>query len=162
MPPTFASDSSPSGYSHNEAAPPASEAPGLADQQDSPLLTDDGTPAAIQKALAELAGRRRQVAELEALGKLKDERIAQFEELIRSLEVQVATWKQAAMERATANVLDVKLEASFKDSLKAFDAELERVRKDRDKQAAQKKWYAVGGALMGALVVLGVLAAGKD
>ena len=124
--------------------------------QDSPLLTDD-LPEAIQKALAELAGRRREVEALKSAVGVRDDKIRILEQIIAQQTEIIEQWKTAATERAGANVFDSKLEASYKASVARYSVELAAVRIDRDKANRARKWWFATGLVLG--VVAGVFAA---
>lgn len=130
----------------------------VADCQDPPVLTDD-LPEAIQKALAELAGRRREVEALKSAVGARDDKIRILEGIIAQQTEIIEQWKTAATERAGANTIDAKLEASYKASVAKYSVELANVRIDRDKQASQKKWWLAAGIVIG--TVVGVLAGSR-
>lgn len=130
----------------------------MADCQDPPVLTDD-LPEAIQKALAELAGRRREVEALKSAVGARDDKIRILEGIIAQQTEIIEQWKTAATERAGANTIDAKLEASYKASVAKYSVELANVRIDRDKQASQKKWWLAAGIVIG--TVVGVLAGSR-
>lgn len=128
----------------------------VADSQDRPepaFLTDD-IPEAVQKALVELEGRRREVAALRLAVGVRDDKIRILESIIAQQTEIIAEWKNAATERATANKLDAKLEESYKASVARYAVELANVRIDRDRQAGQKKWWGLAGVVLGVVVTL--------
>lgn len=156
--PTFAGDSVNSGTSPNDPAPVAPSHGAVAPSQDSPILTDD-IPEAVQKALVELEGRRREVAALRLAVGVRDDKIRILEGIIAQQTEIIELWKTAANERAGANSIDAKLEKSYQASVARYAVELANTRIDRDKQASRKKWYFVVGVVLG---VLGGMFAGKD
>lgn len=128
----------------------------VAASQDSPVLTDD-LPEAIQKALVELEGRRREVAALRLAVGVRDDKIRILEGIIVQQTEIIDLWKTAATERANANTLDAKLEASYKASVAKYSVELANVRMDRDRQAGQKKWWGLGGLVVGVVLTVAIL-----
>lgn len=111
---------------------------------------------AIQKALVELAQRRKEVEALKAANAARDERIKGLLEIIADQERIIVLWKQAAEARANANAVDDQIKASYEASVKAYDAELARVRGERDAARKQRWTFASVALIFGA--VLGVLA----
>ncbi len=120
---------------------------------------ETATETAIRKALAELEGKRAEVAALKEVIGAKDKHIKALNELLDQSAQIIEQWKLAAKERGTANALDAKLEESYKLSISRYAVELAAVRIDRDRQAGQKKWWLAAGIVLG--VVAGVFAA-KD
>ena len=123
------------------------------------LQVETAEATAIRKALAELEGRRAEVAALKETIGAKDKQIKALGELLDQQTQIIAQWKTAATERASANTLDAKLEASYKASVAKYSVELANVRIDRDKQASRKKWYFLAGLAVG---ILGSVYAAKD
>lgn len=156
--PTYAGVFENSGTSPNDPAQVAASHGAVEASQDPAFLTDD-IPEAIQKALVELEGRRREVAALRLAVGVRDDKIRILESIIAQQTEIIAQWKTAATERATANTLDARLEASYKASVAKYSVELANVRIDRDKQASRKKWYFVAGLAVG---ILGGIFAAKD
>lgn len=156
--PTFAGDSSHSGTCPGEGPTLAATHSTVAAAQDAPstVLIGDEIPEALQKALAELDGRRKEVAALRLAIGARDDKIRILEGIIAQQADIIALWKTAARERATANAADAKIEASYKASVTNYELELARVRIDRDRQASRKKWWGLAGLVAG--VVIGVLA----
>lgn len=163
--PTSAVVSSSSGIYPNDPPAVAASHAAVADPQDriapSFLTTQDDAelPEAIQKALAELKGRREEVAALRLAVGARDEKIRILESIVAQQEQLITEWRTAATERADVNRLDAKIEASYRDSVARYAVELAAVRKDRDRQASAKKWWLAAGVVLG--VLAGVLAA-KD
>ncbi|MCC6793013.1 MAG: hypothetical protein IT336_15095 [Thermomicrobiales bacterium] len=156
--PTFAGVSASSGTYPND--PPAVASPPGAvaspqDRQDAgpAFLTEDLSPA-LQKALAELEGRRQEVAALRLAVGVRDDKIRILEGIVAQQTELVERWKTAALERADVNALDAKIEASYRDSVARYSVELARVRQDRDKQASLKKFWAIGGFVLGVVVTV--------
>lgn len=124
--------------------------------QNSDTSSETQEAVALQKALEELSGRRREVEALKAAIGARDERIKGLLEIIADQERITALWREAAEARANANATDDKIKASYEQSVKAYEVELARVRADRD-AAKRQRWFFSGVALvLGA--VLGVLA----
>ena len=99
------------------------------------------------------------MAALKEVVKAKDTHIAALEKLIEQQSKIIAEWRAAAEARAVANDADARLEASYQESVKRYQEELARVREERD-DARKSRWlWAVGGALIGAVLVV---AAGRD
>lgn len=119
-------------------------------------VIDDQEAVAIQKALVELAQRRKEVEALKAANAARDERIKGLLEIIADQERIIVLWKQAAEARANANAVDDQIKASYEASVKAYDAELARVRGERDAARKQRWTFASVALIFGA--VLGVLA----
>jgi len=109
---------------------------------------------AIRRALEELAGRRAEVAALKETIGAKDEQIKALNNLLVQQAQIVEQWRTAATERAGANTIDAKLEASYKASVSRYAVELANVRIDRDRQAGQKKWWGLAGVVLGVVVTL--------
>lgn len=108
---------------------------------------------AIQKALEELKGRRAEVEALKAAVGARDERIKGLVDIIADQDRIIALWKEAAGARGEANAADAKIEASYEASVKQYEAELARVRQERD-SARRSRWlWALGGAVVGVLAV---------
>lgn len=119
----------------------------------------DEEAVAIAKALAELEGRRAEVAALKETLAAKDKHIAALEGLVADQAKLIDLWRTAATERHAANDADARIEASYQESVKRYEAELERVRKERD-SARRSRWlYALGGVVLGAALVV---AAGRN
>lgn len=116
-------------------------------------------PEALQRALAELAGRRQEVAALKLAVSARDDKIRLLESIVAEQERLITEWRTAATERADVNRLDAKIEKSYQDSVARYGVELARVRIERDKARSVKKWYLAAGLVLG--VVVGVFAA-KD
>lgn len=114
---------------------------------------------AIRKALEELAGKRAEVAALHETIGAKDKQIRALTDLLDNQEQIIELWKEAAKERAGANEIDARIEASYKQSVAAYSVELANVRIERDKARAQKKWWGLAGLAFG--IVVGVLVGSK-
>lgn len=151
--PTYAGACASSGTFLNEGPQVASTGGAVAPAQDSPLLTDD-LPEAIQKALAELGGRRREVEALKSAVGARDDKIRVLEGIIAQQEQIIALWKTAATDRAAANALDAKIEASYKATVTSYELELARVRIERDKARRAKKWWGLAGVVFGVVVTV--------
>lgn len=158
--PTSAAVSANSGTFPNEPPAMASSHGAVAAPQDAPstILTDE-LPEAIQKALVELEGRRREVTALRLAVGVREDKIRILEGIISEQEQVIAHWKTAARERAGANAIDAKLEESYKASVAKYSVELANVRIDRDRQASRKKWYFAAGLALG---IVGGIFAAKD
>ena len=120
---------------------------------------ETATETAIRKALVELEGKRAEVAALKETIGAKDAQIAALNNLLDNSAQIIEEWKVAARERAVASSIDAKIEALYQKSIEKYDKELAEVRRDRDRQAAQKKWWFAAGVILG--IVTGVVAA-KD
>jgi hypothetical protein len=112
----------------------------------------DAEAVAIAKALAELEGRRAEVAALKEVVKAKDTHIAALERLIEQQTKIIAEWRTAAEARAVANDVDARLEASYQESVKRYEAELARVREERDSARRSRFTWAAVALVVGAVV----------
>lgn len=110
---------------------------------------ETATETAIRKALAELEGKRAEVAALKEVIGAKDKHIKALNELLDQSAQIIEQWKLAAKERGTANALDAKLEESYKLSISRYAVELAAVRIERDKARAAKKWWGLAGLAFG-------------
>lgn len=118
---------------------------------------NDDEAKAINKALAELEGRRAEVAALKDLVGAKDRQIASLESLIAAQAKLVEQWRAAAEARHDANDSDAAIKASYEASVKAYEKELAETRADRDRWRSRFKlgviWGAVGGAVLTVLAI---------
>jgi chromosome segregation ATPase len=119
--------------------------------------SQDDDARAIEQALAELAARRKEVEALRVAVGARDDRIAVLERIVADQDKLVQLWKQAATERATASAADAKLEASYQESVKRYEAELARVREERD--SARRTRWTIGGLCLAVGAVVGFVAA---
>lgn len=110
---------------------------------------ETATETAIRKALAELEGKRAEVAALKETIGAKDKHIKALNELLDQSAEIIEQWKLAAKERGTANSLDAKLEESYKLSISRYAVELANVRIERDRARAAKKWWGLAGLAFG-------------
>jgi DNA replication protein DnaC len=115
---------------------------------------NDDLLKSLEKALAELESARKvnslQREEIDAL-QAKIDALASLVEIEKQ---RAEEWKKASQERATANQLDSQRIALFEKSLEEFKAELLKVRAERDKARKQRSIFAVGGVIVGGLLVL--------
>lgn len=116
--------------------------------------TSSDEAVAIAKALAELEGRRAQVAALKEALAAKDRHVATLEALIAGQAQLIELWKTAATERRDANAIDSRLQQSYEESVTRYKEEIERVRGERDSARRQRWLYGFGGAVLGAVVAI--------
>lgn len=133
----------------------ASARPTSAAAWQSSVISDDAEAVALQKALEELSQRRKEVDALRASLGARDERIKVLEQIVADQDKLVELWKTAATERATANGLDAKIEALYKESVAKYEIELQRVRAERDAARRQRWLWALGGIVIGVALVVG-------
>ncbi len=117
----------------------------------------DDEAVKIARALAELEQRRVQVVAMQETLAAKDRHVAALEALIAEQARLIALWKTAAAERATANDADEKIQALYEESVKRYEAELARVREQRDDARRSRFTWAAIALVFGAVV--GIVAA---
>lgn len=134
-----------------------SAAPAFGHSSQGPLTGDE--EKAIEAALVELEGRRREVEALKVAVGARDERIRTLERIVADQEKLVALWKESALARKDTNTLDDEIKASYDRSVKAYETELGRVRGERDRAKRQRN---VLGVVVVVLIVTGAVLAGRE
>lgn len=137
--------------------------------QDSPSSTPAPIPAVdsaelsaaelnrVRAALAELAGRRAEVAALKDVAKAKDAEIATLKSILDSQERLIGKWREAAEARAGANALEDEIRRQYDELTRRYDAEISRLREQRDSAIRAGRRNAVIGFVLGVGVTLAIV-----